>query len=86
MSDGEGMRVARQGVWPTWLLRVGETLNSAGRVVASICEALCAVTTAWCIWIAVGCGVGIGRASGVVGDGWAWSGTASRLSDRRDCV
>ena len=30
--------------WLTWLLKVGE----AGRVVASICEALCAVTTARC--------------------------------------
>ena len=38
VSDGgKGMRVARQGVAHLWLLRVGE----AGRVVASICMALC---------------------------------------------
>ena len=44
VSNAEGMRAARHRAWLTWLLKVGE----AGRVVASICEALCAVTTARC--------------------------------------
>ena len=44
VSDGGRACASLGRAWLTWLLKVGE----AGRVVASICKALCAVTTARC--------------------------------------